>query len=1125
MKRRQQVSLSLLMFGSLLCASARAEDRRLGGVVVESVERNFEAQRSGFISGDILLDWSSGKGKGEIESSFDIWWLETENSPRGPVTITGFRRHVKHKWTLGPDRWGLNTRPDLPKELAETYRRGLALARSGKVKTAADLWTETSKRSAQHYPLIVLWFMNRAATLLSESKDWSSADSAYQESIEFAEKTASSITGQLLRAWASTYRQRGDWATAERCYRQSIAQEGNAQTLSKAETSADMGTIMLERRNLAAAEAYFEQALIIRSKLAPDSLAMAKSLGDMGTVTRYPRGDNFSRAEEYYDQALAIQTRLAPNGVAVASTLNNLGIIAWQRGDLVESERDLHRALDIENRLAPHSLLIADSLNELGNLTDLQGDPVKGEEYIQRALEIRRRLASGSRDVAQSLTDIASIAEEQKDLAKAERCQLEALDIDRKLAPDGLDVAGDFNNLGYVARDRGDLARAEDYQLQAAAIEQKAGPDSLYLAETLNSLGDLSRPRLDLTNAEKYYNEALAIREKLATGSADHASTLAALAWVAQQNGRLDEAQKLYERALNALESQTARLAGSEEIRSGFRATHASYYKDYVNLLIDEKKPELALQVLERSRARMLLEMMTAAHVDIHQGVDSLLLQQERTLRSQLNKRLSQQIRLLSGAHSEQQRLTAQKDVDRAFAEQKEVEEQIRTSSPRYAGLAQPTPLTVEDIQHHLLDSNTLLLEYSLGTERSYVWAVSWDRLVCYELPKRDEIEGAARLVYSLLTEPNRFVKGETESRRRTRLALAKLRYEKAARGLSQLILGPVARDATDKRLVIVADGALQYVPFSALPIPGAGRDSKRTNDEFVPLVAEHEVVNLPSISVLAEVRRQEDGRVRAQGTVAVLADPVFDKSDDRVRTAGAARPGTGPNIAIQAEVWNSSPASRLLRSVSDIGLTVPSLARAMQDVRLNRLWFTRLEADAIVANTSGRRMKAVDFRASRSTATSTELSQYRIVHFATHGILDSKNPELSGLVFSMVDINGKSQNGFLDLQDVYNLNLPVEMVVLSACETGLGKEIDGEGLLGLTRGFMYAGASRVVASLWRVSDVGTAQLMGKFYKALGQDGMRPVAALRSAQIQMWRQKRWASPYYWAGFQIQGEWK
>jgi len=214
------------------------------------------------------------------------------------------------------------------------------------------------------------------------------------------------------------------------------------------------------------------------------------------------------------------------------------------------------------------------------------------------------------------------------------------------------------------------------------------------------------------------------------------------------------------------------------------------------------------------------------------------------------------------------------------------------------------------------------------------------------------------------------------------------------------------------------------------------------------------------------------------------------------------------------------TPLELLTRSAADIGLSRNG------ELSLPRLHFSRKEADAILAVTpAGLGKKAVDFDASRAMATSPELGQYRIVHFATHGLLDSAHPELSGLVFSMVDKRGRPQNGFLELQDIYNLNLPADLVVLSACETGLGKEISGEGLVGLTRGFMYAGASRVVASLWRVSDVGTAELMAAFYTSMEKDGLPPSAALRAAQIKLWKQKRWSNPYYWAAFQIQGEWK
>src|SRR5205085_3971099 len=190
------------------------------------------------------------------------------------------------------------------------------------------------------------------------------------------------------------------------------------------------------------------------------------------------------------------------------------------------------------------------------------------------------------------------------------------------------------------------------------------------------------------------------------------------------------------------------------------------------------------------------------------------------------------------------------------------------------------------------------------------------------------------------------------------------------------------------------------------------------------------------------------------------------------------------------------------------------------------RLAFSRREAEAIYAAApAGQALKAIDFDASRATATGVGLSRYRIVHFATHGLLNSEHPELSGVVLSLVDAEGRPQNGFLRLHEIYNLSLPAELVVLSACQTGLGKEVKGEGLVGLTRGFMYAGAARVMASLWKVDDAATAELMGRMYTKLLKEGLRPAAALRAAQVEMWRQPRWRWRYYWAAFTLQGEWR
>jgi CHAT domain-containing protein len=252
-----------------------------------------------------------------------------------------------------------------------------------------------------------------------------------------------------------------------------------------------------------------------------------------------------------------------------------------------------------------------------------------------------------------------------------------------------------------------------------------------------------------------------------------------------------------------------------------------------------------------------------------------------------------------------------------------------------------------------------------------------------------------------------------------------------------------------------------------------------------------------------------------------VLADPVFSARDARV-VAGL-KPNMG-QVRTLPQPEKPQPESDAAPDLSEEQLT-----RAARDVGmlyLPRLRSTRREAEAIMAATpASQGLKALDFQANRELSMSPELGEYRIVHFATHGLVDSEHPELSGLVFSLVNKQGRSQNGFLGLEDIYNFDLPVDMVVLSACKTGLGKEMNGEGLIGLTRGFMYAGASRVVASLWSVDDAATAELMGRFYKGMLREGLSPAAALRQAQIEMRRQEKWSSPYYWGAFVIEGEWK
>jgi CHAT domain-containing protein len=395
-----------------------------------------------------------------------------------------------------------------------------------------------------------------------------------------------------------------------------------------------------------------------------------------------------------------------------------------------------------------------------------------------------------------------------------------------------------------------------------------------------------------------------------------------------------------------------------------------------------------------------------------------------------------------------------------------------------------------------------------------------------------------------LLTARNQRAPGERPAQRRARIAQADAAWLAAAGQLSQLLLGPVRSELANKRLLIVGQGALQYVPFNALPEPkrgGAGQPSPRrtarpTQDvvpAYRPLIAKHEVIVLPSASILTLLRRENGPpRDRSKTTIAILADPVFTADDARVHMSSAFSGAPLPEKNSRP-LATAAPLLRALRDLNTATKPQPSPARANAvnedslDPKIPRLYATRHEAEAISALLPAQQqLRALDFAASRATATSPKLGQYQIIHFATHALIDDLHPELSGIVLSLVDEQGQLQDGFLRAHEIYNLKLPADLVVLSACQTGLGKDVQGEGLIGLTHSFMYAGAARVIVSSWKIDDTATATLMAAFYQNLfNAQHLSLAAAFRAAQIQAWRSGRWPSPYFWAGFTFQGDWR
>jgi CHAT domain-containing protein/Tfp pilus assembly protein PilF len=874
--------------------------------------------------------------------------------------------------------------------------------------------------------------------------------------------------------------------------------------LGEARTLANIGSVYWSVGELPKALEYYNQALPIIRATGNRQLE-ANTISNVGS-TYSSMGEN-QKALEYYHQALDLR-RAVGDRRGEAMTLSNMGLAYYVLGEK-------QKALEYYTLSLPLRRVTGDrqgegtTLNNIGSLYRSVGEYEKALEFFDQALALRRAVGDRQGE-SQTLNNIGVAYRFMGEPRKALEYYQQALPLQQAVG-DRLGEAASLSNIGLFYASTGEHQKAMEYYQRSLPISRTAG-DRLGEADSLADIGSVYAARGDGQNALEHFIKSLAISRAIGDRRSE-AITLSDMARVKRDQDQLAEARADMEGALEIIESLRTKVAS--QYRASYFALNQNYYEFYTDLLmrLDKRQASAghaaaALFAAERARARSLLETLAEARTDIRQGAEPALLERERTLQQQLNAKADRLTRMLSGKHAETQAEAARKELASVLADYQDVQAQLRARSPRYAALTQPQPLTLKEIQQMVLDSDTLLLEYALGAERSYLWAVTQSSMTSYELSGRDDIERAARRFYELLTSSNRI---GTEVQ--TKLTAAEL---------SGMLLGPVAGQLGNKRLLIVADGALQYVPFAALPAPlglSAGsrepgnRDSNQAPTSIPhPLIADHEIVSVPSASALAVLRREVTGRQPASKLVAVLADPVLESNDPRVRQVSAKDQPPGSTTA---STGLGRAKEELVRSAKESGVGT-----------FERLRFSRAEADAIEAlATEKGSLKAVDFEANRMTATSADLAHYRIVHFATHGLINSQHPELSGLVLSLVDEQGKQQDGFLRLHDIYNLKLGADMVVLSACRTALGKDVKGEGLLGLTRGFMYAGAQRVVASLWDVRDEATAALMKRFYQGMLREKLRPAAALRAAQISMSKDSRWKDPYYWAGFVLQGEWK
>ena len=825
----------------------------------------------------------------------------------------------------------------------------------------------------------------------------------------------------------------------------------------------------------------------------------------------YKALDYYSRVLQGY-QDLDRRGQLTNHG-RLGTAFNNVAVILDKLNDWEKALGYYAEALKIYREVGSNPELAA-ALDNVGELRAALGDPDKAMEYYSEARDILHTKVKDPDTEANVLTHIGQLYSSQGKLTGALGYFGEAL----KLQISSPRQANIYTNIGAVHAAQHEPQRAIEAYEKALPLW---GEDRRGVAITLHKEGEAYALAGDQVKALDYFGKALARWRELADDRGE-AAALQGTAGVERDRDNLIEALQRSEEALTIIEKLRTKVT-SQQLRTLYFAGQQNYYELNIDLNMrlyrrdgSPRHLAAALEANERSRSRSLIDMLVEAQTDVTQGVDEELLRRERDIQQKLNAKALIQMRLLNGKHTEEQAASLAKEIADLITEYDSLKAEIRDKSPRYARLTQPQALTLEQLQQ-LLDGDTLLLEFSLGSERSYLWLVSKDSITGSDLlPGRADIETEARRFYELLTAPEP-VPGDSPVKRNRRIADAAAKYPAQAAVLSKMLLGPLADKLGNKRLLIVGDGVLQYLPFSALPVPPASggevvRSGNRvsTRGARTPyLIEEHEIINLPSAAVLSVLRNEFGNREAGPLSAAVLADPVFDAEDPRFKALKGSRVQARQHVVPVPDLRSSAIPDLRLRS----GLELP------------RLRSTRVEARKI-GESIPRSLIALDWDASRATLAKIQNEHYRIVHFATHGVLNTEHPELSGIVLSLVDAHGQPQDdGVLRLHDIYNLKLPAELVVLSGCSTGLGSVIKGEGLVGLTRGFMYAGAPRVVASLWRVDDFPTALLMERFYQHIAKDGDSPAAALRQAQIEMLKGRSYPSPYFWAGFILQGEWR
>ncbi len=779
--------------------------------------------------------------------------------------------------------------------------------------------------------------------------------------------------------------------------------------------------------------------------------------------------DQYDNALDAFQEAISIFKQQDQQRY-VGLYLGNTGLIYMYTWQYPQALDIFHQALDI-HRKTGFQVAEAMTLNNIGLVYLNSSHYSRALEYFRSANSIFEE-TNYLRGTAIIQANLGATYNELGEYDRALDHYLNALQIRRKAIPNKRDEGILLSNLGYLYHKLNDTKTAARILRQALTSHYETGQLS-YQGYTLNMLGNVALGQSQPDSARLFFQRALDIGRTRAIPQLEWDALFGLAKTCVYENDR-EGAKDYFFQSIRALESNWRSLE-LDELKEPYLGPRNAVYHQLLALLYQEyqinPKAELAAQsfhLAERTKARAFLDLLATANLTITSGIDSDLLQRESALQRTLDS--LQTARMEAFADPDSRRLkTLNRLWDQKRKQQENLTRLMKQRHRRYGELKYPEPLTLGQVRDRILDDNTVLLEYLVDDSVSYLWAVTTQSVLWVRVPGEKDLRDRIRVLIQSLKQP---------------------RLEKFSSRIGYALYQDLIASArpfikSDCRVIISPDGVLHYLPFELLnTVPG---------DSTHFLVNDIATQYTPSASVLAH--RYHPDPTRWSRDWLGMGDPLYTLQESMaLYITGDGQLMTGPFPDTTLSIFT---VNRLPFSEHEITRIAEQFPRGRTEVRL------RQEATEAALKTE------------------LDLSQYKFLHLAGHGLILENQPSYSGLLLT-IDSSAK-EDGLLQMREIFNLDLNADLVVLSACQTGLGQLVRGEGMVGLSRAFMYAGAASLVVSLWPVSDESTTLFMTQFYANLLQDGASKAEALRHTKRSFLQHPLYSSPYYWAPFILIGD--